>query len=126
MATSERAKQTVVGNRQSEVRQNRHPAGPKHFYLQYNKKALVNKLAKRKIDGLSIKPGPTQSGILVGTQDHYPVGGEVTGINAISVFLSTYWPLIVILLIPIGLFLYKKRSAIPQWFIRLMYLFKRT
>jgi len=47
-----------------------------------------------------------------------PVGGEVVGVDVISVFLSNYWLLIVILVIPLAFALYKKRSAIPRWFMR--------
>jgi hypothetical protein len=57
-----------------------------------------------------MSPPPTQ----------YPVGGEVVGINTVSVFLSTYWPLLVLLVVPLAFVFYKKRSAIPKWFVRLM------
>jgi len=82
-------------------------------------------MAKRKVDGLSFKAGPTQSGASpTATPTSFPVGGEIVGVDTVSVFLSTYWLLIVILLIPHGFALYKKRSAIPKWFLRLTYLFK--
>jgi hypothetical protein len=80
-------------------------------------------MTKRKVDGLSFKPGPTQSGAAP-TPTSYPVGGEIVGIDTLSVFLSRYWPLMLILLIPVAFALYKKRSAIPKWFLRLMYLAK--
>jgi hypothetical protein len=82
-------------------------------------------LAKRKVDGLSFKAGPTQSGATpTPTPTAFPVGGEVVGIDTLSVFLSTYWPLIVALMIPLAFAFYKKRSAIPKWFVRLMYSLK--
>lgn len=52
------------------------------------------------------------------TPTPFPVGGEVVGIDTISVFLSTYWPLIALLLIPLAFALYKKRSAMPKWVMR--------
>ncbi len=52
------------------------------------------------------------------TSTPFPVGGEVGGIDTISVFLSTYWLLIVILIVPLAFALYKKRSVIPKWFMR--------
>jgi hypothetical protein len=78
-------------------------------------------LVKRKVDALSFKAGPTQSGLMATPP---PVGGEMVDINTVSVFLSRYWLLIIILLIPLTYVLYKKRSAIPKWFLRLMYLLK--
>ncbi len=85
-------------------------------------------MTKRKVDGLSFKAGPTHSGLISTppTPTPFPVGGEVVGINTVSVFLSTYWPLIIMLLIPLGFALYKKRYAMPKWFLRLMYLFNRN
>ncbi len=79
-------------------------------------------MAKRKVDGLSFKAGPTQSGTPTPTPP--PVGGEIIDINTLSVILSRYWLLILALLIPLALVLYKKRNAIPKWFLRLMYLLK--
>ncbi|MFB3890061.1 MAG: hypothetical protein ACE14S_11265 [Candidatus Bathyarchaeia archaeon] len=84
-------------------------------------------MAKRKVDGLSFKAGPTESGIpsspppSTPPPTSIPVGGEVVGIDAIAVFLSKYWPLIVLLMVPVVYALYKKRSAMPKWFLRLMY-----
>jgi len=80
-------------------------------------------LATRKVDGFSLKAGPTQSGA-VPAPTPYPVGGEIVGIDALSVFLSKYWILLLLLLIPVAFALYKKRVALPKWFLRLMYLLK--
>lgn len=102
-------------------------------------------MAKRKVDGLGFKEGPIQSGlengklILLATggtvtpspspspsplPTSYPVGGEIVGIDSLSVFLSKYWLLILLLLIPVAFALYKNRSALPKWFQRLRYLLK--
>lgn len=77
-------------------------------------------MANRRVDGLSFKAGPTESGR--GPSD--AVGGEMVDINVVAVFLSRYWLLILILLIPLAVVLYKKRSVIPKWFLQLMYKFK--
>ena len=82
-------------------------------------------MAKRRVDGLSFKAGPTQSGSPpTPTPTPLPVGGEIVGIDTLSVFLSKYWILILLLLIPVAFALYKKRVALPKWFLRLMYLLK--
>lgn len=57
----------------------------------------------------TVEPTPTP------TPTPIPVGGEVVGTDVISVFLSNYWLLIVILLVPLAFALYKKRNAIPKW-----------
>ncbi len=59
-------------------------------------------------------PAPTPTP----TPTPVPVGGEVVGVDVISVFLSSYWLLILILAIPLAFALYKKRSAIPKWLLR--------
>jgi hypothetical protein len=82
-------------------------------------------MAKRKVDGLSFKAGPTQSGLLATPPTTPPpVGGEIIDINTLAVLLSRYWLLILVLLIPLALVFYKKRTAIPKWFLRLMYQIK--
>ena len=80
-------------------------------------------MAKRKIDGLSCKAGPTHSGLM--STPPPPVGGEMVDINMVSVFLSQYWPLIVVLMVPLAYALFAKRNAFPKWFLRLMYQLKR-
>jgi len=83
-------------------------------------------LAKRNVDALTLKAGPTQSGVPSPSPPPQPVGGEIIPIDKISVFLSQYWILIAILVaLPLMLALYKKRSALPKWFMRVMCLFKR-
>ncbi len=84
-------------------------------------------MAKRKVDGLSFRAGPTQSGGFVASPPPTsppPVGGEIIDINTLAVVLSRYWLLILILLIPLAFVFYKKRAAIPKWFLRLMYQLK--
>ena len=83
-------------------------------------------MAKKRIDGLNIKAGPTQSGLLSTPPPANPVGGEVVDINVISVLLTQYWPLSVFVLIPLALALYAKRSALPKWFLRMIYRFRRV
>jgi hypothetical protein len=98
-------------------------------------------LAKRKVDGLIFKAGSIQSRLENGklmllatggtvTQSPsplptaYPVGGETVGIDTLSVFLSKYWLLLLLLLIPVAFALYKNRSVLSKWFLRLTHLLK--
>jgi hypothetical protein len=80
-------------------------------------------LAKRNVDALILKSGPTESGATTSPPPG-PVGGEVIPIDKISLFLSQYWFLIAILLLPVAYILYKKRSMIPQWLMRAMHFFR--
>jgi hypothetical protein len=80
-------------------------------------------LAKRNVDALILKAGPTESGATT-SPPPAPVGGEVIPIDKISLFLSQYWFLIAILLLPVAYVLYKKRSIIPQWLMRATYFFR--
>ncbi|MEM2099329.1 MAG: hypothetical protein QXU99_06280 [Candidatus Bathyarchaeia archaeon] len=100
----------------------------KNFYSDCNNHHSCDEpLAKRKVDGLSFKTGPTQSGIAptpTPTPTSLPVGGEIVGIDTLAVFLSKYWPLLLLLLVPIAFALYKRRIMFPKWFLRLMYQIK--
>jgi hypothetical protein len=99
----------------------------KAFMLKTTKQTAVMTMAKRKVDGLSFKAGPTQSGLISSPPPTTPpptVGGEIIDVNTLAVLLSRYWLLILVLLIPLALVFYKKRTAIPKWFIRLMYQIK--
>jgi hypothetical protein len=58
-------------------------------------------LMKKRVDALTIKSGPTESG-------EVSVGGEVISIDKLSLFLSQNWLLILLLLLPLGFLLYKK------------------
>jgi hypothetical protein len=80
-------------------------------------------LAKRNVDALILKAGPTESGVATSPPPG-PVGGEVIPVDKISLFLSQYWFLIAILLLPVAYVLYKKRSMIPQWLMRAMHFFR--
>ncbi len=66
-------------------------------------------MKKRHVDGLNIKAGPTASGI-------EPVGGEIVPINKLSLLLTQYWFLIIMLLIPFALLLYAKRGMAMKLF----------
>ena len=64
------------------------------------------------MEALSFKPGPTQSGNGPLPPPSAPVGGEMLGIDKLSVFLSNYWLLVVLLLlVPLTLLIYKKRNV---------------
>jgi len=63
-----------------------------------------------RVEALTLKPGPTQSGG-VEQPPPQPVGGEMLSVDKLSVFLSNYWILVVlVLLLPVALVLYKKRE----------------
>ncbi len=70
-------------------------------------------MKKRQVDGFNIKAGPTASGIPSGIE---PVGGEIVPINKLSLLLTQYWFLIMLLLIPFALLLYAKRSMAMKLF----------
>ncbi len=55
---------------------------------------------------LTIKSGPTESG------EEVPVAGELVPVDKLSVFFSTSWILILLILIlPVAFILYRKRDA---------------
>jgi hypothetical protein len=62
-----------------------------------------------RVDALSLKPGPTQSGNIA--QPPPPVGGEMFAADKLSVFMSNYWlAVILLLLLPLAVLFYKKRE----------------
>ena len=62
-----------------------------------------------RVEALNLKSGPTQSG--AAPLPSGPVGGEMVPIDKLSVFLSNYWILVILLLLlPAALVLYKKRE----------------
>ena len=64
-------------------------------------------LKARRIQALTLKSGPTQSGVEV-----TPVGGEMVPVDKLSVFLSSSWILILLILIlPVAFILYRKRDV---------------
>ena len=68
-------------------------------------------MAKKRVDALTIKSGPTESG---------EVGGEIMPVDKLTLLLSHKWLLILLLLLPLGFLLYKKRDAISRQFLRLL------
>ncbi|MCP8311079.1 MAG: hypothetical protein L6N94_06245 [Candidatus Methylarchaceae archaeon HK01M] len=72
-------------------------------------------MRKRRVNALSLKSGPTESGILqVPNEPSTPVGGELLPA------VSQYWLLIILLLLPLGFLLYKKRSTLFPWILKLL------
>jgi hypothetical protein len=62
----------------------------------------------RRTQALTIKSGPTESGTVMEPS----VGGEMVPIDKISVFLSSSWILILlILMLPVAFILYRKRDV---------------
>ncbi len=63
-------------------------------------------LKVRRPQALMVKSGLTQSGV-----DVTPVGGEMVPVDKISVFLSSSWLLILLILVlPVAFILYRKRD----------------
>ncbi|MGB6679756.1 MAG: hypothetical protein WBF08_00350 [Candidatus Bathyarchaeia archaeon] len=63
----------------------------------------------RRIQALNFRSGPTKSG---STQELPPVGGEMVPVDKLSVFLSSSWILILLILIlPVAFILYRKRDV---------------
>ncbi|OGD53365.1 hypothetical protein A3K80_05240 [Candidatus Bathyarchaeota archaeon RBG_13_38_9] len=61
----------------------------------------------RRIQALNFKIGPANAGFVP-----EPVGGEIVPVDKLSIFLSSSWILILLILItPIAFILYKKRDA---------------
>ena len=62
----------------------------------------------KRTQALTIKSGPTESGTIM---ENTPVAGEIIPIDKISVFLSSSWILILlILMLPVVFILYRKRD----------------
>jgi hypothetical protein len=67
-------------------------------------------LKARRVQALTVKSGPTKSG--EPASPPAPVGGEMLPIDKISVFLSSSWLLILLILIlPVAFILYRKRDV---------------
>ena len=66
----------------------------------------------QRVDGLTIKSGPTESGEIPPPNS---VGGEMMPINKLAVFLSQFWFIVIIILIPLAVIFYKKQG----WFIKI-------
>lgn len=84
-------------------------ARKKHVFAKIEGKTLRTK----RVSALSIKPGPTESGtITTPTPTPKPVGGTVVPVDKLLVFLSNFWPIILLLLLPAAFILYKKRNLV--------------
>lgn len=76
-------------------------------------------MTKKRIDALTIRSGPTVSGIPNGNGKEI-VGGDVVSIDKLSLLLSRNWVLILLLLLPLSFLLYKKRNEVFHRFVRLL------
>jgi hypothetical protein len=66
---------------------------------------------------LSLKSGPTESGV----PRPRSVGGTVLPIDKMSIVLSNFWVILVLLLlVPLGILFYKKRDVALKLFIPLI------
>jgi hypothetical protein len=66
-------------------------------------------LKASRIQALTVKSGPTESGVDVSPT---PVAGELIPVDKLSVFLSSSWVLILLtLILPVAFILYRKRDV---------------
>ena len=66
-------------------------------------------LKAKRTQALTVKSGPTQSGF--GSYET-PVGGEMVPVDKLSVFLSSSWILILLIMVlPVAFILYRKRDV---------------
>ena len=64
-------------------------------------------MKSKRTQALTLKSGPTESGTLAST----PVAGELVPVGKLSIFLSSSWILILLILIlPVAYILYRKRD----------------
>jgi hypothetical protein len=63
-------------------------------------------MAKNRVDALSLKPGPTESGSIAA------VGGEIISVDILTLLRSHSGILLLLFLLPLGVLLYKKRDAL--------------
>jgi hypothetical protein len=73
---------------------------------------------RKRVDALVLKSGPTESGPIPNDNHIRVVGGEVISVDRLAVLISKFWP-VLLLLVPLGFLLYKKRNTILQQFMRL-------
>ena len=64
----------------------------------------------KRVSALTIKPGPTESGF-------ESVGGDVVSIEKLALLSSQTWLLLLLLLVPLGFLLYRKRHTIISRFL---------
>ena len=86
-------------------------------YISRGKSIVRTMLNQKRVDAFSIKSGPTESGGRPTGPPREIVGGEIFSVDTLSVFLSQNW-LLLVLLIPFGFLLYKKRSMLSRLIIR--------
>jgi hypothetical protein len=68
-------------------------------------------LMKKRVDALTIKSGPTESGVEINGGNHF-VGGDILPVDKLSLLLSRNWLLILLLLLPLSFMIYKKRHTV--------------
>ncbi len=61
----------------------------------------------KRIQALNVKSGPTESGEIMNGP---PVAGEIIPVDKISVFLSSWILILLILMLPVAFILYRKRD----------------
>ena len=76
------------------------------------------------ISAFSIKEGPTESGIPIPPPNNLhvtpsPVGGEIVPLNLIQI-IPKHWIIMLILLLPAALVLYKKREVAIELITRIL------
>jgi hypothetical protein len=73
---------------------------------------LLRRSKVTRVEALTLKPGPTQSGFVTPPPPvHPPVGGEMFAADKLSVFMSNYWlAVILLLLLPLAVLFYRKRE----------------
>lgn len=71
-------------------------------------------MAKKRVDALSIKSGPTESGSVAA------VGGEIIPVDTLTLLRSHNGVLVLLFLLPLGVLLYKKRDALFHRFLRFL------
>jgi len=76
-------------------------------------------VAASRTQALTFKSGPTESGAAGRALN--PVGGTLLPIDKLSMFLSNFWfILILLLLVPFGIIFYKKRDVALKSFMPLI------
>ncbi|RLI32939.1 hypothetical protein DRO66_10855 [Candidatus Bathyarchaeota archaeon] len=68
-------------------------------------------LMKKRVDALTVKSGPTESGVEINGGNHF-VGGDILPVDKLSLLLSRNWLLILLLLLPLSFMIYKKRHTV--------------
>jgi hypothetical protein len=72
---------------------------------------------KKRVDALTVKSGPTESGVEINGGNHF-VGGDILPVDKLSLLLSRNWMLILLLLLPLSFVLYKKRHTVFSQFLQ--------